>query len=62
MPVDVEPRADGTFALYGAGDNAPIAVRESPAGNSDWLYVSHFATCPFADQHRKGRAAATSDG
>lgn len=57
MPVDVEPNSAGTVALshrhdgqVGA-DTLPVARR---FGRTD-LRTSHFATCPFANRHRRGR-------
>lgn len=61
MPLDVEPSADGNVQLcmvggeevatvLGAGDRAAAQLEQIP------LYVSHFATCPFAAQHRKASA------
>lgn len=51
MPVDAEPVGDGEWLLergelvhHGNGASLFITLR----------YRSHFATCPQADQHRKG--------
>jgi hypothetical protein len=48
MPLDA--RAAVVFGLDTTSD-PPLATR----GQGDPLYVSHFATCPNAAQHRKSR-------
>ncbi len=52
MPVDTQPRADGTLVLSTEND---VLRARSPglfdAGKP--RYVSHFATCPQAAQHRR---------
>lgn len=54
MPVDAEPREDGTFVLRGQGDDhPPLALHKRESRGREPLYVSHFATCPNADEHRK---------
>lgn len=58
MPLDLEPAAAGAWRLVAARTpgGAPRAMhvivehRERLAGE---LYTSHFATCPYADRHRK---------
>jgi hypothetical protein len=60
MPVDAEPRPDGNikleyeregiFAIY-VGKPDQDTLFESKTGAE--RYVSHFATCPNADQFRK---------
>ncbi len=46
MPLDERPA--GRFAVFVAGGTQKVVeIREA--------YVSHFATCKFADQHRKPR-------
>lgn len=49
MPLDAEPaeRPTGVFRLEPSGDDL-IARRPI-----EQVYISHFATCPNADQHRK---------
>lgn len=51
MPVDAKP--EKRFTLD------PLAVRLNPSAPPSALlvdtYVSHFATCPHADQHRKAK-------
>ena len=55
MPVDAEPAAGGNLALE-TNHNGRVMSRVVPAhlafGRSD-LRLSHFATCPQADQWRR---------
>jgi hypothetical protein len=59
MPVDANPVPDGNLTLaYPSPGAAPIAVHADPGAlliDNPPRYVSHFATCEFADQHRKSR-------
>jgi hypothetical protein len=59
MPVDPDPVPDGNLELIDAGPGQqPRAVVVDPGQLSlDGAprYVSHFVTCPQADQHRKAR-------
>lgn len=50
IPMDAAPTADGTwqFTVPGMVRFVPL---EGRAGLE--LYTSHFATCPFADKHRR---------
>ena len=51
IPLDVEPVGNlprGAFTLAVEGDDL-LAKSVFPAS----YYVSHFATCPCADEHRK---------
>jgi hypothetical protein len=60
VPLDLEPAENGNVALVdprvpGSAPGAvviPEARRGRYAGS---LYVSHFATCPDADEHRRQR-------
>lgn len=59
MPVDAEPVRGGNIRLEGSAAR-PTAVYVQPLLESDEQkaaphYVSHFATCPDRDQHRKKR-------
>lgn len=48
MPLDAEPvYAIGSGVVSLNGDEVAVVERPRP------LYVSHFATCPNADQHRR---------
>jgi hypothetical protein len=48
IPLDPEPTLNGNVVL----DHAGVAhVRHAGVGGA--RYVSHFATCPFAKQHRR---------
>lgn len=55
MPLDAQTSLTGEWRLFG---DLPRAVyveperREELAGQ---LHLSHFATCPFADEHRSPR-------
>lgn len=57
-PIDFQPSPDGTVALEYRGSPTPLS-RVVPVkhrfGRTD-LRKSHFATCPEAARHRRGRA------
>lgn len=65
MPVDAEPVEGGTILLQHfhvgeppvahvttADERDELAVQARNRGDTLRLFVSHFATCPNADQHR----------
>jgi len=52
MPFNAEPTAAGTWHLE---ETAPGEVRAAHGPGPDG-HVSHFATCPNARQHRKGKS------
>lgn len=55
IPVDPSPAVDGNIVLERrefAAPRAHMAKKADRVGRTD-LYVSHFATCPNADRHRK---------
>jgi hypothetical protein len=61
MPIDAEPSADGRFrkervdVVDGNQHRIVHFVRDDELeANTAPLYLSHFATCPDADQHRRG--------
>lgn len=58
MPVDAVPSPDGTLRLVGVPPTA-IAVGRTvdllDTTDDGVRHVSHFATCPNADQHRRKR-------
>lgn len=62
MPVDPEPVDSGNVRLEEATDGSEdvfasyAAAAERSFGDDGTRYVSHFATCPFANQHRRGTA------
>lgn len=65
IPIDPEPHADGDIHLYPTGGkHRAVVIRESMRGffrdEGDPLYRSHFATCPYAGEFRRGRAADAS--
>jgi hypothetical protein len=51
MPLDAEPSSDGNIQ-YAYGRAIYLGTEEREASNEP-LYVSHFATCPQASQHRR---------
>lgn len=57
MPVDLEPAANGNLRLERKPADLPRVV-VVPAGyrvDGEPLYLSHFATCEFAAEHRRRR-------
>lgn len=60
MPVDAEPNPDRgnvELVLLPAGQRHPTAVvhGQPPLMAEHPLHLSHFATCPNAEDHRRGR-------
>ncbi len=69
MPVDAAPTPDGNItismrsgpgqpgtAIYlNAAAKAELSDQARFRGEEPLFFKSHFATCPFADQHRKKR-------
>lgn len=51
MPLDVEPRDDGNLLIVSNHGSTPV-VRYVTAGDGN--RVSHFATCPGANEFRRG--------
>jgi hypothetical protein len=61
MPVDAQPAEDGNLIIVGSetqnGRRVPkVRFVAKTAATTAPRFTSHFATCPNADQHRKGRA------
>lgn len=59
-PLDAEPTDRGNVALEAGGQRGIVLAGDELArarAHGEPLYLSHFATCPFADQHRRGAAA-----
>ena len=55
MPLDAEPSPIGNVRLYNldyAEVLAPIPARAARDAGEQ-LYLSHFVTCPNAEQHRR---------
>lgn len=50
LPIDPEPHPNGNIMLK--NDGAAVVVTPDYPGTK---YLSHFATCPNAKQHRKAR-------
>ena len=59
IPIDPEPRPDGNIVLGGFGgvEDRVAHVLGAEETTSEPRYVSHFATCPQAETHRRRRAA-----
>jgi hypothetical protein len=58
MPVDYNPVAGGNLRLEPPTNGTPPRVTVIPPAYrvaGEQLYQAHFATCPFADQHRRRR-------
>jgi hypothetical protein len=58
MPIDLEPVPEGSLRLerINNGDAQPPRVVIVPRAyrvEGEPLFTPHWATCPFADQHRK---------
>lgn len=54
MPVDAEPDPNGNLLLHTAGSIHAIVVPPGARSNfAGELHKAHFATCPYADQHRR---------
>jgi len=61
IPIDPGARADGNIARQGSRVANALLVKVLRKGEShaDPLrFVSHFATCPNADKHRKRKPAS----
>lgn len=55
-PLDREPNPDGNVLIVkGRGVVATGAELQRARDEQEPLYMSHFATCPFADSHREGK-------
>jgi len=54
MPVDALPAADGNVLVLADG-KARVLKAEERGRYVGTLYKSHFATCPHAAGHRRGR-------
>lgn len=60
IPLDPDPTARGNVRLEpaapaGVAQTAIVIPADQRARYAGQLYLSHFATCPYADQHRKPR-------
>jgi hypothetical protein len=53
MPVDAEPREDGNLTLTDADPIPHVTVIKAGQTVDGPRYVSHFATCSNAAQHRR---------
>lgn len=52
MPVDIEPVAGGNVRFVGPARVEVLGPIEVELEDGP-LFVSHFATCPHADEHRR---------
>jgi hypothetical protein len=55
IPIDAIPRADGNMILTPDGI-AHVLIPDGLFGTEDERYMTHWATCPDAKQHRKKSA------
>jgi hypothetical protein len=53
MPVDAEPSENGNVELITDGRYVLAVVHSQPPMISKPLHVSHFVSCPDADEHRR---------
>lgn len=61
IPIDPQPRADGNIvlrALGGVEDRVAHVLKPDETASAEPRYVSHFATCPQAETHRRRRQRA----
>jgi hypothetical protein len=56
MPFDAEPNPDGTWRFFGDVPRAEHVATERRVELAGQLHMTHWATCPHADEHRR-RAA-----
>jgi hypothetical protein len=61
MPVDADASTDGTIELRYERNQISAVVHAGTNGvtRAGSLHTSHFATCPFAKQHRNPRRGGT---
>ena len=65
IPLDAEPRPDGNVRIAPIGGIDAALVLTDPAERAAAqiegpVYVTHFATCPNAAEHRRRDAPATA--
>jgi hypothetical protein len=57
MPLDPEPVPDGNLEIIGTRQGLPLVrVAEAQLFDDGPRYLSHFATCPQAPEHRKAQS------
>lgn len=54
IPIDNQPVKGGNLRMTSLG-REPLTVEVKPVEPEIYGWVSHFATCPNADEHRKSR-------
>lgn len=66
MPLDADPVEDGGWLIEGKDDDGRWRGRPVcpllDAHDGRERYVSHFATCEYANEHRKRRERGRTDG
>jgi hypothetical protein len=67
MPIDARARDDGNVRLLGSIDGPsglPLAtyIRAGEVVSAGHRFVSHFASCVNANEHRTDRSRATRTG
>lgn len=59
IPLDAQPAENGTFALSIPPDGGdPGAIHAPKVAAPGPRYLSHFATCPNAAEHRRSQKRA----
>jgi len=64
-PVNAEPNEEGRVALWQDALGAwqcRIVTQSRPRVRGERLHVSHFVTCPFADEYRKTKPKTVRRG
>lgn len=61
LPLDPEPNPNGNLGIVeaqhppGSSMALPVVAVNPTKALTNYRYLSHFVTCPNADQHRKAR-------
>lgn len=55
IPLDPHPVADGNVIVDVATNRATVLAAGTPMPVGVPRFISHFATCPHADSHRRAR-------
>lgn len=56
MPIDPDPVADGNLLITDLGEVRVLGPLEVELHRAEHRHLSHFVTCPEADQFRKGKS------
>lgn len=64
IPIDAQPVDDGNLAVRRVGNelHSRVVKPDDELGPDEKRGVSHFATCPNANQHRKPRVGGGRAG